>query len=243
MHLKIGEKWYQYQAKCFHLSRCVASQQNSVEKLMRKWSVANESELGSTQRHGEIFIEGSDLFCSSDWSLVQFFLQRDADGNDYRLFAEDDDTENLQPLCYKLFPYWYWNTGHKVVVNVSYGNASYWMCERKRRKRERESGLRFHFMGVRNYEKLTVQDTNRHIHFEKMKCSYAYMMPMVHQTVRHQMKNYTTLSQHRTEHKSKKEDFNTLHHGVPLSHQLFNSAARWYCSATASFSFASHDDL
>ena len=30
---------------------------------------------------------------------------------------------------------------------------------------------------------MTVQDTNRHIHFEKMKCSYAYMMPMEYQTV------------------------------------------------------------
>jgi hypothetical protein len=61
-------------------------------------------------------------------------------------------------------------------------------CERGGREREWVA-ISFHiipydFMGVRKYEKVTVQDANRHIHFEKMKCSYAYMMPMVHQTVR-----------------------------------------------------------
>ena len=42
------------------------------------------------------------------------------------------------------------------------------------------------------YEKLTVQDTNRHIHFEKMKCSYAYMMPMVYHAVRLKKTYYNT---------------------------------------------------
>lgn len=234
MSFKIWDKWYQYQAKCFHLSRRLTYPQNSVEQLMRMWSLTKVSELGSTQRYGEIFKEGSDLFCSLDWSLVQFFLQCDTDGNDFRLVVEYDDTENLQPLCYKLFPYW--NTDYEVVMNMTYCNASYWMCEEEE-ERERVGCdfisydmIPYDFMGVMSHE-IWETDCSRYkssYSFWKNEvfiCLYdAYGIPC--RTTEKNLLQHCTLN---TNQRKK----TTIHYGVPLSHQLFNSWARWYHSTTS----------